>query len=82
MRQAYLQFKAPDNTTMLTIGVECAMQPPKHKNIHKTGYGKDIPTDYKIRYLNKWRRVYSMIYSNVGKLYVYINKEQVTILIR
>jgi hypothetical protein len=39
-----------------------------------SGYGKKIPTRYRVRCDdNRWRRVYCMIYSNSGTLW--INKD-------
>ena len=39
------------------------------------GYGRKIPTDYWLRVRNRWRRVYVMIFSNSGTLYVIVNAE-------
>jgi hypothetical protein len=36
----------------------------------QTGYGKKIPTQYVVRYKNRWRRVYSCVFSNSGSLYI------------
>lgn len=35
-----------------------------------SGYGSRIPTSYKIKHKNKWRRVYCRIYSNAGICYI------------
>ena len=35
-----------------------------------TGYGSRIPTQYKVKFNDKWRRVYCQIYSNIGTLYI------------
>lgn len=35
-----------------------------------TGYGSKIPTRYKVKHNNKWKRVYCAIYSNVGTCYI------------
>lgn len=35
-----------------------------------TGYGSKIPTPYMVNYRGKHRRVYCMIYSNSGTLYI------------
>lgn len=35
-----------------------------------SGYGKRIPTRYMVKTNNRWRRVYCVISSNVGTLYV------------
>lgn len=33
-----------------------------------TGYGKKIPTGYKLKINNRWHRVYCTRYSNIGTL--------------
>ena len=35
-----------------------------------TGYGKKIPTDKKIKYNNRWYRIYCCIFSNAGTCYI------------
>ena len=35
-----------------------------------TGYGKRIPTTYKVLHEGKWKRVYCCIYSNIGTCYI------------
>ncbi len=35
-----------------------------------SGYGSRLPSDFMIRYNNKWRRVYVAIYSNAGTMYI------------
>jgi hypothetical protein len=40
-------------------------------NPYKTGYGRAIPTRYRVRTINnRWRRVYCMCYSNSGTCYI------------
>ena len=48
------------------------------KQYTASGYGAKIPTRYmvKVNKENRWRRVYCIIYSNCGSLYVIINKER------
>lgn len=43
-------------------------EPPK--NYSMTGCGKRLPTQYMVRYLGRWRRVYAICYSNVASLYI------------
>lgn len=38
-----------------------------------TGYGKKIPTSWKVRYLGKLRRIYQDVYSNSGVSYIIVN---------
>jgi len=42
-----------------------------------TGYGTAIPTDYMIKFNDKWRRVYCCIFSNSGTLYIKAPKGEV-----
>lgn len=35
-----------------------------------SGYGKAIPTQYKVRAWNRWYRVYCCIYGNIGTCYI------------
>lgn len=35
-----------------------------------SGYGSRIPVAYMVKWNNRWRRVYCMIYSNSGTLYI------------
>ena len=35
-----------------------------------TGYGRKIPTTYKVKFENRWYRVYCCIYSNSGVCYI------------
>ncbi len=45
----------------------------------RTGYGAKIPTQYKIFHAEKWRRVYCVIFSNIGSLYIMQGKEKIII---
>lgn len=38
-----------------------------------TGYGKKIPTSWKVHYLGKLRRIYQDVYSNSGVSYIIVN---------
>lgn len=37
-----------------------------------SGYGGRIPTQYMLKYLGRWRRVYSMVYGNSGSPYIQV----------
>ena len=41
-----------------------------------TGYGKNIPTAYKVYAYGRWLRVYCCIYSNSGTRYVRSNGQE------
>lgn len=57
-----------------TIAVDCKEKPLQWQIMGlmytATGYGSKIPTQYMVRFNDKWRRVYCMIYSNIGTLYI------------
>lgn len=42
-----------------------------------TGYGARIPTTYKVKHNNRWKRVYCCIYSNSGVCYIEENKKPI-----
>jgi hypothetical protein len=45
----------------------------------RTGYGRKIPTSYKVKYNNRWYRVYCCIFSNCGTLYIVSKNEDVIV---
>jgi hypothetical protein len=81
--EAYLHFGGPftsqQPSTRLTVGVECKedLLPFQKRGLMftNTGYGKKIPTYYKVLFENKWRRVYCCIYSNSGICYIIRNNK-------
>ncbi len=42
-----------------------------------TGYGKRIPTTWKVKHENRWKRVYCCIYSNSGVCYIEKNRKKI-----
>ena len=42
-------------------------------------YGKKIPTAYMVRFNNRWYRVYSAIFSNIGTNYIVSAGEKITV---
>lgn len=42
--------------------------PPASRSV--TGYGSKLPTPYRVRYGNRWRRVYAMCFGNAGSIYI------------
>lgn len=76
--KAYLHTKniRPDGTSdcHLTREVPVKTEPmPHHKaglSWTATGYGARIPTVYMIQVDGRWRRVYSICYSNNGTAYI------------
>lgn len=72
--QAYLQHGAGTTGPFLTesVPVESRLLPWQKAGLSYTasGYGAKIPTQYRVRWLGRWRRVYCRIYSNSGTLYI------------
>lgn len=71
-----LHTKHPDGSTdhfRLTL-VESKIDPLPWQKLGLTytasGYGKRIPTQHKVKFRGKWRRVYCCIFSNIGTLYI------------
>jgi len=44
-----------------------------------TGYGHKIPTQYKVKHLNRWKRVYCRVFSNSGSLYILSGTQEIAI---
>jgi len=44
-----------------------------------SGYGAKIPTEYKIYFEGRWRRVYVAQYSNNGRAYIVYNGSTITV---
>lgn len=57
-----------------TLSVPCIIKPAgwQEKGLlySASGYGAKIPTQYMVKFNNRWRRVYCKIYSNIGTLYI------------
>ena len=45
-------------------------------NPYAQGYGRKIPTRYRVRYLNRWRRVWVMQYANSGSSYITVGGKE------
>lgn len=74
MKTVYIQHGTGTSGPFSTEGVPVIDKPMAHHrrglSFTATGYGKRIPTPYMIKYRGKLRRVYCMIYSNSGTLYI------------
>lgn len=44
-----------------------------------SGYGRKLPTQYMVNYIQRWRRVYVMQFSNSGSTYIIIGGREVFI---
>jgi len=79
----FLQFKSDNNDCFQTVGVEYVVQEMRHHrlrlNYTASGYGSKLPTRYKIKYDNRWYRVYSCCHSNVSTEFVRIQGEIVIV---
>ena len=82
--QAWLQHKSGKNDSFLTERVEIKTEllPWQERGLSytATGYGRRIPTPYKVKTGGKWRRVYCCVFSNSGTLYIgKLSDEAVTV---
>lgn len=82
--QAWLQHKGGENGPFLTERVEIKTEllPWQARGLQytATGYGRRIPTPYKVKTAGKWRRVYCCVFSNSGTLYIgKLSSEAVTV---
>lgn len=63
--------------------LECKIEPLwwQEKGLQYTasGYGSKIPTRYKVKHNNRWKRVFCRIYSNIGTLYIMQGKERIIV---
>lgn len=83
--EAYLHFGGPftdeQPCSRLTVSTDVKEDLLNWQKIGlmytSTGYGSKIPTIYKIKHNNRWKRVYCCIYSNNGVCYIESNRKPV-----
>lgn len=79
--ELYLQFGQGTNGPFKTVQVQHKVDELYHHrrglSYTASGYGSKIPTRYKLKFENRWYRVYCRIFSNIGSLYVIIRGERV-----
>jgi hypothetical protein len=59
--------------------VPCEAKPGPRSGNTQSGYGSRIPTDYIVKYLGRWHRVYCRIFSNIGTTYIRSRGEQILV---
>ena len=57
-------------TQRVAVRVELLDWQKNNLTFTASGYGSRIPTQYKVKFNGRWRRVYCRIYSNSGTLYL------------
>lgn len=58
----------------------CIIDAVPPRNPYASGYGRKIPTRYRVRTIDqKWRRVYVVCFSNVGTSYIIENGQPVIV---
>ena len=64
----------PSGDYLETTETECKKEPLQWQKrglqYTATGYGRRIPTEWKVKHNNRWKRVYCCIYSNSGACYI------------
>ena len=77
----FLHFKSDKTDCFYDVKVEYVVQEMRHHrlglNYTASGYGSEVPTRYKIKYYNRWYRVYSYCHSNTSTEFVRIRGEVV-----
>jgi hypothetical protein len=67
-------IRTKSNRPGCTLSVPCIIKPlwwqEKGLLYSASGCGAKIPTQYMVKFNNRWRRVYCKIYSNIGTLYI------------
>ena len=67
------QFGGPYQTIMADgLAIDSTCRP----NPYAMGYGRKIPSPYRVLFRGRWRRVYVMCYGNSGTEYVLINGQE------
>lgn len=85
--KAYIHTKSvrPNGTcdSFCTVSVPCKIKrlwwQDQGLQYTSSGYGARIPTQYMVQWDGKWRRVYLLIYSNIGTLYIGKIEDQIIV---
>ena len=74
MLEAYIHTKEDDGKGVYncygTVEVPVKTTDTPRSGQTASGYGRRMPTQYMVKYNNKWRRVYCICFSNAGTLYI------------
>ena len=64
-----------------TLETKVDMMPHQERGLSytATGYGHKIPTTYKVKHNNRWKRVYCRVFSNNGSLYILSGADEIAI---
>ena len=87
--QAYIntfsQRENGDKDSFLTIKTEAKINylwwQKKGLQYTASGYGSKIPTQYMVKFNNRWHRVYCRIYSNIGTMFIQSGKLQFVVIL-
>ncbi len=68
-------------TWRTTLETKVDMMPHQERGLSytATGYGHKIPTTYKVKHNNRWKRVYCRVFSNIGSLYILSGANEISI---
>ena len=82
--ELYLQHASTDNRCFKTELVEHKIEPMQHHKLGlyytATGYGAKVPTQYMVKYNNRWYRVYCAVYGNSGSTYIVSNGDKIKVI--
>lgn len=74
MIKAYIETKCkrPDGSydSYCTLEVQVKVTDVPRKGQTQSGYGRNLPTQYMVRFNDKWHRVKCICFSNSGTLFI------------
>lgn len=80
MDSRYFELEHPDFKSQQFEPVESLLWwQEKGLSYTASGYGRKIPTRWKIKVTNRLYRVYCYIHSNVGFLYIIKNRQEIAV---
>lgn len=78
MLTAFLQFGSAGNPPMITRRADSVVEDAEApRNPYRLGYGRKIPTQYRILFRGRWRRVYAMQYANAATLWATVDGAEI-----
>ena len=76
MKTLYTVVRKNDNTGHVWTKLPTVFEPLSRPT---RDYGHKIPTSYKVKHNNRWKRVYCCNYSNSGSCYIISKGEEIAI---
>ena len=78
-KSVFLENKWSHSFETLECKIDTLLWQEKGLQYTASGYGSKIPTRYKVKHNNRWKRVYCCIYGNSGTLYIMQGKDRLIV---